>query len=83
MTSSRRQRLSLFDGMARSGLTYEHVWIQQLSMGGTAGRLEVEAYILGLLRPDPYQHNLIAQSINEWFIDRGENHPVGYANDDA
>ena len=28
--------------------------------------------------PDNYQYNMIAQAINEHFIDRGEDHPVSY-----
>jgi hypothetical protein len=38
----------------------------------------VEAYVLGLLSADSYQHNLIAQALNEHFIELGKNHPVGY-----
>jgi hypothetical protein len=32
--------------------------------------------VLGLLSPDDYQHNLIAQAFNEYFLDRHEDHPV-------
>jgi hypothetical protein len=43
-----------------------------------AAELEVEAHVLGLLSPDDYQHNLIAQALNEYFLDRHEYHPVRY-----
>jgi hypothetical protein len=38
---------------------------------------------LGLLRPDTYQHNLIAQAINERFLDNGQDHPVSYQDQHA
>lgn len=43
-----------------------------------AAEPEVEAYVLGLLSPDDYQHNLIAQAHNKYFLDRHEDHPVRY-----
>jgi hypothetical protein len=70
--------LSLQNGMARSGMRFEELWLGQLALGGEAGRLEVEAYVLGLLAVDAYQHDLLAQALNECFLDRGEDHPVGY-----
>ena len=70
--------LSLADGMSRSGMTFDELWLRQLAVGGDAASLEVEAYVLGLLVPDPHQHNLIAQALNECFIDHGGDHPVDY-----
>jgi hypothetical protein len=70
--------LSLEDGMVRSGMAYQDLWLRQVGLGGEAGRLEVEAYVLGLLEVDPYQHDLLAQSLNEHFLEIGEDHPVGY-----
>ncbi len=70
--------LSLEDGLARSGMSFTELWPRQLGVGGSAGRLEVEAYVLGLLTIDPFQHDLLAQAINEYFIEHGRDHPVGY-----
>lgn len=70
--------LSLEDGMVRSGMAYQELWLRQVGLGGEAGRLEVEAYVLGLLEVDPYQHDLLAQSLNEHFMELGEDHPVAY-----
>lgn len=69
---SRAQRRSIFD-VARDV-------IQAAGAGAarTIGELELEAYVLGLLVPDDFQHNLIAQALNEYFIDVGQDHPVGY-----
>jgi hypothetical protein len=70
--------LSLFDGLQRSGLTPTDLWLRYYAVGGDAGEIEVEAYALGLLRPDTLEHNLIAQALNEHFLDCQEDHPVGY-----
>lgn len=72
------RKLNLFDGLRRSGMTPGELWLSYYSVGGDAGELEVEAYALGLLEPDAYQHNLIAQAINERFLDNGQDHPVSY-----
>lgn len=72
------QELTLEEGVARSGMSFHELWLSQLALGGEAGSLEVEAYVLGLLTPDAFQHDLIAQAINEYFIERGEDHPVAY-----
>ena len=70
--------LSLRDGVERAGVTYEDLWLRQLALGGEAGSLEVEAYVLGLLIPDAHQHDVIAQALNECFLERGGDHPVAY-----
>lgn len=70
--------VGLFEGMTRSGLSYDDLWLRHIAVSGTTGKLELEAYVLGLLVPDAHQHNLIAQAINEYFMDIGDDHPVGY-----
>lgn len=74
--------LSLHEGMTRLGMTIDQLWLDQLSLGGSASSIEVEAYVLGLLRADRHQHNLLAHAVNEGFMDRGGNHPVAYWDDD-
>ncbi len=70
--------MSLEDGMRLSGMSYPELWLRYVSVSGTSGELELEAYVLGLLVPDDFQHNLIAQALNEHFIDLGLDLPVGY-----
>jgi hypothetical protein len=70
--------LSLQDGMSRMGMTFPELWLRQLELGGNADSLEVEAYVLGLLAIDPYQHDLLAQALNESCIESGGDHPVAY-----
>jgi hypothetical protein len=70
--------MSLVDGMRLSGMGYPELWLRYISVSGTIGELELEAYVLGLLVPDDYQHNLIAQALNEYFLELGQDLPVGY-----
>jgi hypothetical protein len=69
---------SLSDGWDLSGLTLAQLWLRYLAIGGSASKAQVAAYARGLGCPDSYEHNMIAQAINEHFLDRGEDHPVGY-----
>jgi hypothetical protein len=70
--------MSLLDGMLLSGMSFSELWLRYIAVSGTIGELELEAYVLGLLVPDSFQHNLIAQALNEYFIDAGQDHPVAY-----
>ena len=76
-----RPGLDLQQGLEQSGMTYDELWIRQLELGGSAGRLEIEAYMMGLLGIDTYQHDLLAQALNECFLERGGDHPVRYADE--
>lgn len=70
--------LDLAAGMALSRLTFAELWLRQVSVGGVAGALEVEAYVLGVLLPDRHSHDVIAQALNEHFLDVGMVYPVDY-----
>ncbi len=67
--------------MSSSDMTYEELWIRQVALGGDASPLELEAYVLGLLRSSAYVHDVIAQALNERSMERGGDHPVDYARD--
>jgi hypothetical protein len=69
---------SLSDGWDLSGLPLTDLWLHYLALGGNASPARVQAYARGLLPADSYQHNLIAQAINDYFTDQGEDHPVSY-----
>ena len=69
---------SLSEGWDLSGLTLTELWLRYLGVGGSATPARLAAYARGELHPGSHQHNLIAQAMNEYFTDRGEDHPVGY-----
>jgi hypothetical protein len=70
--------LDLQTGMRASGMDYQELWLRYIAVSGEAGELELEAYVLGLLTLDAFQYNLIAQALNEYFIEQGQDHPVAY-----
>jgi hypothetical protein len=76
--STPRAGFSLSDGWDLSGLTLTELWLRYLGLGGSASPAQLEGYASGHVAPDSYQHNLIAQAINEHFLDHGEDHPVSY-----
>ena len=49
-----------------------------MSVGGDATAARMAAYTRDQPRPGRYQHNLIAQALNDHFLDQDEDHPVGY-----
>ena len=77
-TRSAGPDLSLRDGLDLSGMSVNELWLRQVAVGGTAGSLETEAYVFGLLAADPHQHDVLAQALNEHFLELGQAHPVGY-----
>ena len=71
--------VSLTEGLHRSGLSHLDLWLRYIAIGGEASPMELEAYVNGLLHPDPHQHDMIAQALNERFLELGGDHPVGYS----
>jgi hypothetical protein len=67
----------------RAGLTYGELWFRYFQLGGMRTGLEVEAFCCGLLEPSPYDHDVIAQALNERFVELGSNHPVAYFDDEG
>jgi hypothetical protein len=65
-----------------SGLSYKQLWLLQVAVGGDASRLEVEAYVLGLLRMDAHEYDVLVQSLNEHLITSGQE-PFMPRRDDA
>ena len=76
--SSFTSGLSLEQGMLASDLTYAELWLGVLTLGGALTELEVEAYVLDVLTPGVYEHNIIAQALNEVSMANGNDHPVAY-----
>jgi hypothetical protein len=64
--------------MDRAGLSLADVWQRYAGIGGNGSASEVSAHVSGCECGDDEEHNLIAQAINEVFLDRGEDHPVAY-----
>jgi hypothetical protein len=46
-------------------LTANELWLRYFALGGEAGTLEIDGYLNGLIPLTPFQHNILAQAINE------------------
>lgn len=51
--------------VAAAGLSVEKVWLHYFSLGGEAGKVEIDAYLYGLMPLPALQHDILAHAINE------------------
>ncbi len=63
------------------GLSQAELWLRYFELGGMSSALELEAFVCGVLVPDPHNHDVIAHALNERFVELGHNHPVPYLAD--
>lgn len=70
--------LSLADGLRLSGLDDTDLWARYLALGGAGTIDQLRAHIGSGVCPDDHEHNVIAQALNEAFLDQHQDHPVGY-----
>jgi hypothetical protein len=70
--------LSLSDGFDLSGMTLTELWLRYIGIGGSQTAAVIDRQLYDPTAIDRYQYNLLAQALNEHFIERQENHPVAY-----
>jgi hypothetical protein len=77
--SMTQTRFGLSDGMDLAGMGMEELWWRYAALGGRTPPALVADRINGLAPSDEDEYNLIAQALNEGFLDRGlDTFPVGY-----
>lgn len=64
-------------------LGVEELWLRYFALGGDAGRVEIEAYVAGLMPLQPLQHNILAHAINERLDELGPPQRAPYRSDSA
>lgn len=69
----------LRDAQQRLGLNLLQVWVAYIGVGGDSSLAVVKAWLIGTTEPNPRDHDFMAQSMNDYFIDRGLDHPVPYS----
>jgi hypothetical protein len=74
----RQQQIGIVHGYARSNLRMRELSLTQLAIGGHLESMERDAYIWGALTPDRNQHDVIARTLNEFFIETTGGRPVRY-----
>jgi hypothetical protein len=62
-----------------AGLSHGDLWLRYFELGGMSSAMELEAFLYGVLRPSAHDREVIAQALNECFVELGGNHPVPYA----
>jgi hypothetical protein len=77
--AGQQQHIGIFQGYARSNLTMRELWLRHLEVGGYLEPIELDAYIWGALTPDPNQHDVIARTLNDFFLETTGDKPVRYS----
>lgn len=72
------QGLTLQDGLRRVGLDYPDLWQRYAALGGNGTESDLRRHVASGACGDDHEHNLIAQAINEAFLEAGQDHPVAY-----
>jgi len=63
--SSDEYQGALSEAFRGSELTVGELWLRYFALGGDAGKVEVEAYLSGLMPLPSLQHNILAHAVNE------------------
>ena len=59
-------------------MSFEDLWMDYFALGGNAGPDVLRSYLDGGATGNDGEYDLVAQAINERFLDRGGDHPVPY-----
>lgn len=57
------------------------LWIDYFALGGSLAPAEIQAFLAGQQPLGDHDHDLLVHALNERFVDRGEDHPLGYADE--
>lgn len=80
---SEPRRAVLDQARQDAGLTHGELWLRYFQLGGMSTALQVEAFCYGALRPSNHDHDVVAQALNERFVELGGNHPVPYSDQEG
>lgn len=62
----------------QAGMGAAEVWYAYFALGGMASPQVVRSILQGEVVPEDADYDLLAQALNERFMDRGSDHPVPY-----
>jgi hypothetical protein len=72
------EKLTLADGQRQLALTDTELWTRYLALGGSGDIRHLRDHVRAVDCPDDHDHKVIAQSLNDAFVERGHDHPVAY-----
>ena len=61
----------------QAGMSFHDLWIAYFALGGAERPVDVRTYLSGGA-VESMDYDVLAQAINERFLDQGGNHPVPY-----
>lgn len=61
-----------------AGLALSELWLRYFALGGTAPSLVLDGWCHGALVASPVEYNLVAQALNERFLELGLTPPLPY-----
>lgn len=76
LPSSLESTLALQRGLRDSGWTISQLWTAAVGIGGGFHRHDIEDISAGQRPATPAEHDILASALNEYFVDRGQDHPV-------
>jgi hypothetical protein len=62
----------------QAGMEAAEVWFAYFSLGGMLPPQIIDSILKGRVVPSDEDYDLLAQALNERFMDRGSDHPVPY-----
>ena len=68
-------------GLALSGISIPTLWGSYLGVGGTMSLDHLLDTLRGTQEVSDHEHDMVAQALNDHFLDQGLNHPVAYADE--
>lgn len=63
------------------GLPLHQLWLDYLGLGGCLLPGAIGGFLASSGDVSDYDHDLLAQALNEHFLTKGENHPLAYADE--
>lgn len=72
---------ALAAGMAYAEWATLDLWVASVGVGGNLTRHSVDAIVRGERKASPHEHDLLAACLNDWFVERGQDHPVPFWRD--
>ena len=79
VASTRSAALDAAKGML--GVSLDALWLDYFGLGGSLRRTQIGAFLAGEQSISDHDHDVLVQALNERFLDRGEDHPLDYADE--
>ncbi|HYO38958.1 MAG TPA: PP2C family protein-serine/threonine phosphatase [Nocardioidaceae bacterium] len=77
--SEQEQRQGIADALTGAELTHEELWLRYFGLGGTAGLMELEAYVHDLMPLPAGERDMLAHAVNERLTELAGPGPAPYS----